>query len=355
MIRSFLFTLIACLPVLASASQMPNDLSSDRDGSGPAVSVSNDAAVLAVGAVVKPTALPDIAHLFMEQHSDRAARALVALDPKLKLDVASRAIEAMYCAQDKGIAVDKVIVVDMSAKASEKRLWAFDIKDPSKPRLVINERVAHGSGSDPNRDGKAERFSNTQNSHMTSLGLYKIAERYQGKHGWSRRLDGLFSKFNGKARDRAVVMHPSNYVNAQRVGNSQGCPAVNQATMDALEKSGMKNAVLWIDGPDKTLEKEVADCAEKRKAKEIAQEAKQRAELFAAVLKKHQVMDYSASLTMETSKGEWNVDSSLTPSPNPEPLGGAMACELTMPRTPRFATSGCLVPIDTMAIGHRII
>lgn len=352
MIRQILFTLIAFLPVIASANQVPSEITHGRHGFNPAVSISPAVSSFGVGGVVLPKARPDIVDLFVAAPADTPALSLVALDHKLDLAVANRAIEAMYCAQDQGMVVDKLIVVDMSEKAIEKRLWAFDIKEPGKPRLVINSRVAHGSGSDPNRDGKAERFSNTQNSHMTSLGLYKIAERYQGKHGWSRRLDGLFSRFNGKARDRAVVLHPSNYVNAQRVGNSQGCPAVNQATMDALETAGLKNAVLWIDGPDKSLEKEVASCAEKRKAKAIALAAKARMELFAAVMHQQQGMDYAAVLTLETSRIQWNGSLQIAPPPIPEPKGMEKACELTVPRTPR---SECFGPIDTMAFSHRLV
>ena len=202
---------------------------------------------------------------------------LVSASEDLGEPVAQRAIDAALCAQDMGMTVDTLIVVDMSVPASGKRLWAFDMTTPT-PRLVLNERVAHGAGSDRNGDGTPEKFSNTPDSHMTSLGLYRVAERYRGKNGWSRRLDGLFARFNGRARDRAVVMHPSNYVTARHVGRSQGCPAVSQETMDALERAGLSNAVLWIDGPDVAVHQEVANCAESRKAVLVAQAQRERQE-----------------------------------------------------------------------------
>ena len=201
---------------------------------------------------------------------DETGRGLTALDATLPVPVARRAMDAVLCAQDQGLVVEKLLLVDMAAPASTPRLWAFDRSDADKPRLVLRDYVAHGAGSDPNRDGKAEQFSNRPNSHMTSLGLYKVAERYHGKSGWSRRLDGLFARFNGKARERAVVMHPATYVRPGRVGRSQGCPAVSQATMDRLEKAGLKNAVLWIDAEDKDLEAEVAECSQKRKGEGLA-------------------------------------------------------------------------------------
>src|SRR5690606_213095 len=153
--------------------------------------------------------------------------------PGLGIEVARRAQDAITCAQEDGLTVDKVIVVDMSLPAEQKRLWAFRIGG-TDPELILTSRVAHGSGSDPDGDGRAQRFSNVTNSNMTSLGLYRIAERYQGKNGWSRKLDGLFARFNSNARERAVVLHPSSYVSPFHVGRSQGCPAVNPSTMDAL-------------------------------------------------------------------------------------------------------------------------
>lgn len=192
---------------------------------------------------------------------------LVKAAPNITLGVAERALDAVQCTLDAGNSIDKLIVVDMSLGAKSRRLWAFDLKDPSKPKMILNDRVAHGAGSDRNADGIADQFSNTPNSHMTSLGLYKISERYRGKNGMSRRLDGLLARWNSNARNRAVVMHPSSYVNEGRVGRSQGCPAVNQKTMDALEAAGLSNAVLWIDGNNQDLAREVADCAAKKRMK----------------------------------------------------------------------------------------
>lgn len=186
---------------------------------------------------------------------------LLGAAPGLDVAVADRAQLAVECARAHGERVDTLLIVDMGRHALERRLWAMDLRRAEAPRLVLHERVAHGAGSDQDGDGLPERFSDTPNSHMTSLGLYRVAERYHGANGWSRRLDGFFRGMNGRARERAVVMHPSTYVSAAHVGRSQGCPAVSQSTMDALERAGLRNAVLWIDGPDPRLAAEVAVCA----------------------------------------------------------------------------------------------
>ncbi len=112
--------------------------------------------------------------------------------------VAERALDALSCASSPGQSIDKLIVVDMNMSSRRKRLWAFDLK--GEPKLILNARVAHGSGSDPDGDGIANRFSNVPNSNMTSLGLYRIAEAYEGKNGLSRRASGPLQLQGPRAR-----------------------------------------------------------------------------------------------------------------------------------------------------------
>jgi len=69
-------------------------------------------------------------------------------------------------------------------------------------------------------------------SHQSSLGLFRTAESYSGKHGYSLRMDGLEPGLNDLARERAIVIHGAGYVNPGwvqkhgRIGRSLGCPAV---------------------------------------------------------------------------------------------------------------------------------
>lgn len=179
----------------------------------------------------------------------------VEVAPQLKPDVARRAWSAMTC---QGVKPKRLVIVDMGESANKPRLWAFSIDKSGKPKLIVRDYVSHGAGSDPGKTGKASRFSNTPESHMTSLGLYRIGERYKSPtKGWfARRLDGLLTRWNSNARTRAVVMHPADYVREGAVGRSLGCPAVRQPVMDRLEKEGLQQAYLWIDGPDAALAKD---------------------------------------------------------------------------------------------------
>src|SRR5690606_40248526 len=76
-------------------------------------------------------------------------------------------------------------VVDFGKHSSEKRLWIVDL---AKKKVLYHSLVAHGRGSGNER---AVNFSNTENSHMSSLGFYITENTYIGKHGLSLKLNGL--------------------------------------------------------------------------------------------------------------------------------------------------------------------
>jgi len=129
-------------------------------------------------------------------------------------------------------------VIDFSQYSGKKRFYLIDMRSGS----VEAYKTAHGSGSDSNHDGYAEKFSNTSGSNASSLGLYRTAETYNGKHGYSLRLDGL-SSTNSNARSRAIVVHAADYVNddtSSKSGRSWGCPA--------LDPSASRRVINFIAG-----------------------------------------------------------------------------------------------------------
>ena len=146
--------------------------------------------------------------------------------------------------QSQGSAARMVAIADMSRPSSEKRLFVFDFE---RKELVLQTFVAHGSGSG---DLMAERFSNRDGSHQTSLGLYRVGSRIVSpKHGAALLLDGLDRGVNDRARAREVIIHAAPYVSADfvarqgRLGRSWGCPAVPVADMpqviDLLQDGGL--------------------------------------------------------------------------------------------------------------------
>ncbi len=148
-------------------------------------------------------------------------------------------------------------IVDFSISSTKKRFYLIFMKDST---LVHTDYVAHGKHSG---DVYANSFSNTEKSLKTSLGFYKIAESYTGKHGLSLRLDGLDRNYNDNARTRAIVMHAADYAkptvikNLGRLGKSFGCPALPPTGFDLIAKQLKKNAILFHYYPD---EKYLKNC-----------------------------------------------------------------------------------------------
>lgn len=129
-------------------------------------------------------------------------------------------------------------LVDFSLPSSEQRFWLLDMHTQ---QAIHQDWVAHGKGSgDPHDANLSTRFSDTPDSKQSSLGLYRAAETYTGRHGYSLRLDGLEPGFNGRARQRAIVMHGADYVSADfvaehgRAGRSWGCPALPRASSTSM-------------------------------------------------------------------------------------------------------------------------
>lgn len=139
-------------------------------------------------------------------------------------------------------------VVDFNKSSREKRMWIIDMAGKA---LLLNTWVAHGQGSG---DDMANRFSNNNESHQSSLGFYLTSEVYVGKHGRSLKLDGLDAGINSAARARGIVIHAADYVcqntinQIGRLGRSFGCPAVSPEVSDQVINTIKGKNVLFING-----------------------------------------------------------------------------------------------------------
>lgn len=119
---------------------------------------------------------------------------------------------------------NEVGIIDFKSHNSKERFFIVNVLTGDVETFL----VAHGKNSDKNFDGYADSFSNKIDSLQSSLGFYLTAETYNGKNGYSLRLDGL-SATNSNARERAIVMHGADYVTpGSKIGRSSGCPAVEQ-------------------------------------------------------------------------------------------------------------------------------
>ena len=148
----------------------------------------------------------------------------------LSPQVLRMALDSMAAARARGISGrdDLLTVIDYSLPSTQPRLWVLDL---ANGKVLFHELVAHGSGSGGNY---ATRFSNNNDSHQTSLGLFLTGGTYQGGNGYSLRLRGLDKGFNDRAEERHIVMHGAWYVSPEharaqgRLGRSWGCPALSQ-------------------------------------------------------------------------------------------------------------------------------
>jgi hypothetical protein len=223
--RAFVFDLVLALGVFAA----PGQASSERKESVP----TRASAVPAAKPAVKGAASAFDVASWSPVGSGGIDAGLFAI-----------ALEAASAAVARGEADPATLtIIDFSKPSTSKRLWVFDLRTR---RLLFQEAVAHGRNSGHNM---TTAFSNAPESHKSSLGLFRTAESYIGKHGYSLRLDGLEPGVNDRARERAIVIHGAEYVNlavAQkqgRLGRSLGCPAVrtgiSRPLIDAIKEGGL--------------------------------------------------------------------------------------------------------------------
>ena len=145
----------------------------------------------------------------------------------------------------RGYRSDVFVVVDFRRPSNQDRFFVVE------GNRVTAYFTAHGQGSDPGNTGRPVRFSNTTNSHMSSVGVYRTAETYQGRHGYSLRLDGL-SGTNSRARSRAIVIHGASYVSeGSRAGRSWGCFTLDDDVSRAVIDKIKNGALLYCPNPER--------------------------------------------------------------------------------------------------------
>lgn len=151
---------------------------------------------------------------------------------------------------EEGLPKPLLTVIDFTLPSTAKRLWVIDVV---KGEILLNSVVAHGRNSG---ELIAKKFSNTPESFQSSLGFYKTAETYLGKHGYSLRLDGLEKGFNDQARARAIVIHGADYAREEfakmtgRLGRSLGCPALPTELSAQVIDLIKEGSLLFIYGDD---------------------------------------------------------------------------------------------------------
>lgn len=163
----------------------------------------------------------------VEEHIEDLASEVytrASLDGVMDYALLKEGIEA-YMTKGTG-ANPNLVIIDYRRPSHKKRFYVVDL---ANKKLKYHTYTTHGIESGGTY---AERFSNTVNSKQTSLGVFKTAETYYGKYGYSLRLDGLSEGINDNARRRYIVIHGAKYASPDFlasnnfIGWSWGCPAL---------------------------------------------------------------------------------------------------------------------------------
>jgi hypothetical protein len=147
-------------------------------------------------------------------------------------------------------------IIDLSLSSTLDRMWIIDL---NKMEVVHLSLVAHGKKSG---EEFASHFSNSPDSHQSSLGFFITGGTYIGSHGISLILDGVEPGINDNARERAIVMHGADYVSRDfihdygRLGRSFGCPSIPLEDHVKIINLLSGGSCIYIHYPDHNYETE---------------------------------------------------------------------------------------------------
>ena len=179
--------------------------------------------------------------------------------PNVEVDnserINAKASEALQFCKKHQLDTTFCILIDMKIHSGKSRFFVFDLQ---QNKVIRQGLVSHGCGAEAWAWDETKTnpvFSNTPESHLSSLGKYAIKER-----GWSNwginvnyKLDGLEAS-NSNARKRVIVLHswdevPNEEIYPSGTPEGWGCPAVSNEMMKYLDKKLKqtdKDVLLWI-------------------------------------------------------------------------------------------------------------
>lgn len=144
---------------------------------------------------------------------------------------------------------DILTVIDFSLPSNKKRMFIIDMKNY---KILFHTLVSHGRNTG---HVMATSFSNAHETYKSSPGFYVTKGTYQGKNGYSLKLEGMERGINDNAYSRGIVIHGAAYVNESAaksggfVGRSHGCPAVPQQLNAPIINTIKNGTCLFIYHP----------------------------------------------------------------------------------------------------------
>ena len=143
-----------------------------------------------------------------------------------------------------------ITIIDFTKSSIKERFFVIDLKNK---KTLFSTYVMHGKNSG---ESIPKEFSNAVNSFKSSPGFYKTENTYNGEYGYSLRLNGLEKGINDKARERAIVVHGSQYAKpkpgAKKLDRSLGCPAIPKEISDKVINKIKDGRLLYIHTNEKS-------------------------------------------------------------------------------------------------------
>ena len=174
------------------------------------------------------------------------------IDVAFTRNIASQALA--FCKKQR-FNTDFCILIDMRLHSGVKRFFVWDFK---KGAFTNSFLVSHGCGNHPwslDLTKENPQFSNTDGSHCSSLGKYKIGARAYSSWGVHVKyvLHGL-EPTNSNASKRFIVFHSWDAVSDVEVypnGTPEGwgCPTISNNSfkmIDPLIQSSKKPVLFWM-------------------------------------------------------------------------------------------------------------
>jgi len=183
------------------------------------------------------------------------ADSLKTIDSLNKVLLLSKAEEALQFCKDYNYNEQICLLINMNVHSGKHRFYVWDF---NKRAAIDSGLVSHGCGTAPwSGEGSADKpiFSNVPDSHLSSLGKYKIGERAisQWGVGIKYNLHGLEAT-NNNALKRFIVFHSWESVGdiaTHPIGSpeSWGCPAVSNLfflRVDTILQAADQPVLMWI-------------------------------------------------------------------------------------------------------------
>lgn len=176
-------------------------------------------------------------------------------DTVYKSELRQKGLEAVAFCLNKKMNTDYCLLLHMGRHSGYHRFFIWDLK---AQQVIDSALVSHGCGENSwGQDHSADNptFSNTHDSHLSSLGKYSIGKR--GYSQWGIHVNYLMhglEKTNNNALSRAIVLHswsmiPDTTLYPKGAPEGWGCPAVSDKFMTSLDQrlqQTQKPVLMWM-------------------------------------------------------------------------------------------------------------